>query len=96
MSGQTRAALRDLAELLVIACFCAGLITFALGLGFLGIASLKGVAAPNWAALFRDIGAIGMGFCLVGYGAIETASALSWLPSRKNEKFGTRTPKDAA
>jgi hypothetical protein len=81
---------------LLLICFIAGAITFAVGLGLLGIAGVKGVAPPGWATLFRDAGAIGMGFCAVGEAALQAAAALSWLASGNNEDRASSTPKGAA
>lgn len=96
MSSETRFALRELAQVFLLLLFLAGAATFVIGLGLLGLASMRGVAAPSWASLFRDAGAIGMGFCAVGEAVLQAVAALAWLPSRKEEERAASTPKDAA
>jgi hypothetical protein len=96
MSGETRAAVHELAQIMLFVLFLSGAAVFAIGLGLISLASMREVATPGWASLLRDGGAIGMGFCVVGEGVLQAASALSWLPSRKDEERTASTPKDAA
>ena len=97
MASSLGFAARELTKVLLLVGFVAGAATFLVGLAMLGVARLADEAAPSWAALVRDLGALGMAFCAVGEGIVYALGQLVWWPTpRGRDTASTQTPKDAA
>jgi hypothetical protein len=98
MSNETRTALTELFQILLLVGLFATGIVFSAGLGLLAFAKIAGSSAPAWASVMRDVGAIGAGFCAVGEAVLSSLSGswVWWPPPKKDKDGSARAPKDAA
>ena len=97
MASSLGVAVREVTKVLLLVAFVVGALTFLIGLGLLGLAHLTGRAAPSWAELVRDLGALAMAFCAVGEGVLYAIGQLAWWPApSQRDTESAHTPKDAA